>query len=618
MSTVSRSGSFVNSLGVRMIRIPAGSFSMRTPRPMLECPNVIDTDHHRGFEIYGNPYPPRPVEIERDFHLAEFPVTNVAYRRFVDATGHSRPHGEMRSIDRTHEGDIDVWEDDRFNADDQPVVGLIQPDAAAFCEWLSGVEDRTYRLPTVAEWEYACRAGTDTPYYWGDHADVRKCNFQASRIGHPVPVGSYEPNPWGLYDMIGNAAEVTGTLWGSVGRYYIKGGSWCHPWWWLNAWSYMATYSEGGAAQFSATVGFRLCCDADQAPTGPQAPAKLAVAAVPRGQARPLPKLRITARHPVDLGESPINEASLLACRDPADGPAGPRDTWILWNRRTTDGGKTWRDCEILPHMARQLADGSILAIGADGMPTPDAEGRFAFLRSADAWRTVEKCEGQLHLPRPLIWKGKMRVGLHQGLVELPDGTLLMAVYGGLEGDMEHEDYCGGFMIEEGNGKVRSMLLESTDGGRNWRYRATIANYPSFTREGSDEPDIAMLPTGDLFCVMRTGLAGHPMLCAWSGDRGKNWSDAHQVVVGEKVICGVFPRIAMLDNGVVAFLRSRPGTSVVFNPDGRANVWTNEVVLYEDRGAMNALRRIGPEELLAVYVDERTHHVMVRIRVTRE
>ena len=114
---------------------------------------------------------------------------------------------------------------------------------------------------------------------------------------------------------------------------------------------------------------------------------------------------------------------------------------------------------------------------------------------------------------------------------------------------------------------------------------------------------------------MRTGLAGQPALCAWSGDEGRHWSDVHEIVVGDKVICGIFPRIAVLDSGLVAVLRSRPGTSVVFNPDGRGNVWTDELPLYPDRGAMNALRTVGPEELLAVYVDARTHWILVPIHV---
>lgn len=480
-----------------------------------------------------------------------------------------------------------------------------------------------YRLPSVVEWEYACRAGTQTAYYWGEHADPGRCNFQASRIGHTVAVGSYEPNPWGLYDTIGNAAELTGPLWGSVGRYFIKGGSWCHPWWWLDAGSYMATYSEGAESQYSVTVGFRLCCDADQA-SAQKADLDAPTIVATRACATGVPQLKIDLGEVMNLGVVPGNEASLLTCWDPVKGPSADRNVWIAWDRRTEGGGKTWQPCRQMPHTAVQLSDGTIMAIH-EYEGRPDADGAFKMLVSHDAWRSTETTRCQLHLTQAKRGIGViqgltqlgMKIVLMQGLIELPDGTLLLACYAQFKGDMEHEDYCGGFMIEEDFRKARTILLESKDRGANWHLRATIANYPSFAREGCDEPDIVLLPGGGLFCAMRTGLSGYKdprgiydehVLTAWSSSQGHHWSDVQKIQAGDKLLTGITPRIVVLDNGVVGLLRSRPGSSVVFNPDGSGAVWTDEVILVKESsdrpGTMNGLRQIGPDAMLVAFRDQ--------------
>jgi formylglycine-generating enzyme required for sulfatase activity len=90
---------------------------------------------------------------------------------------------------------------------DHPVTGVTYEDARAFCNWLTRKEEKTYRLPTEAEWEYACRAGTTTRYYWGDKPSPTYLNYLDSAINGTVPVGSYPPNAWKLHDMLGNASQ---------------------------------------------------------------------------------------------------------------------------------------------------------------------------------------------------------------------------------------------------------------------------------------------------------------------------------------------------------------------------------------------------------------------------
>jgi formylglycine-generating enzyme required for sulfatase activity len=122
--------------------------------------------------------------------------------------------------------------------DNHPVVNVSWHDADAFCNWLSRKEKKKYRLPTEAEWEYACRAGSDTLFWFGDsendlqgHANVSDASFSAKyppasswvkpwNDGFPftAPVGSFKPNPFGLFDMHGNVQEWCADWYGD--KYY--------------------------------------------------------------------------------------------------------------------------------------------------------------------------------------------------------------------------------------------------------------------------------------------------------------------------------------------------------------------------------------------------------------
>jgi formylglycine-generating enzyme required for sulfatase activity len=100
-----------------------------------------------------------------------------------------------------------------LNTDDFPVDSVSWDDAAKFCAKLSGLPAekgarRVYRLPTEAEWEYACRAGTSTAYSFGNTLSTTQANT-GSAHPRPVRVGSYKPNAWGLHDMHGNLWELT-------------------------------------------------------------------------------------------------------------------------------------------------------------------------------------------------------------------------------------------------------------------------------------------------------------------------------------------------------------------------------------------------------------------------
>lgn len=124
------------------------------------------------------------------FRLAVLPVTNQEYAAFLEATGHEPPR---------------FWEDPRFNAPDQPVVGVSWFDAVAYCAWLSSATGRRFRLPTEAEREKAARGGLERATYpWGNDPGEDGGRFPQDA---PRPVGLSAPNGYGLRDMAYNVHE---------------------------------------------------------------------------------------------------------------------------------------------------------------------------------------------------------------------------------------------------------------------------------------------------------------------------------------------------------------------------------------------------------------------------
>lgn len=126
------------------------------------------------------------------FTIARNAVTRREYARFLFETKHAEPAG---------------WNDPAFSNSDQPVVGVSWFEAISYCEWLSKSQDETYRLPTEAEWEKACRGGlVDAEYAWGNDPPAAIEYFGGVWQG-PKPVGHWRPNGYGLFNLGDNVHE---------------------------------------------------------------------------------------------------------------------------------------------------------------------------------------------------------------------------------------------------------------------------------------------------------------------------------------------------------------------------------------------------------------------------
>jgi formylglycine-generating enzyme required for sulfatase activity len=196
----------INRLGMTLVLIPAGEFLMGAPDADPSAKPIEKPRH--------------PVRISRPFYLGAHEVTVGQFRAFVAATGYvteAESSGEggfvYNSVAKRFEPHPEYnWRNPGLplpQGDDEPVVQMSYNDAMAFCRWLSQTEHRSYRLPTEAEWEYGCRAGSTTRWCMGDDpAELDQFGWIRDQVGCTThPVGGKRPNRFGLYDMHGNVWE---------------------------------------------------------------------------------------------------------------------------------------------------------------------------------------------------------------------------------------------------------------------------------------------------------------------------------------------------------------------------------------------------------------------------
>lgn len=240
-----------------MIAIPAGSF------------NMGGEDNEQGY--YERPQ--HKVNIN-PFFMAKYPITQMQWEAIAS-------RNELKvSRDLIHKP---AFFKERSDSYARPVEQVDWDDAVEFCARISKLTGQKYRLPSEAEWEYACRAGTTTPFHFGETITSELANYDASlRYSEPectypkgthrqqtTPVTKFLPNAFGLCDMHGNVwewcldnrhddyigAPTDGSEWlGSDNSHIIRGGAWCNP----------PQYCRSASRSFSTIshydIGFRVVC----------------------------------------------------------------------------------------------------------------------------------------------------------------------------------------------------------------------------------------------------------------------------------------------------------------------------------------------------------------------
>ncbi len=195
------------SVTFEMVPIPGGKFKMGSP----EMEGGREDNEGPQFDVQVAP-----------FWMGKFEITWAEYRQYMALYGIFKEFDSRGERKVTADNEIDAitaptelydpsytfeyGEDPQF-----PAVTMTQYSARQYTKWMSGITGSFYRLPTETEWEYACRAGTETAYHFGDDPD-RLADYAwyfENSDSKPHKVGEKKPNPWGLYDMHGNVAEWT-------------------------------------------------------------------------------------------------------------------------------------------------------------------------------------------------------------------------------------------------------------------------------------------------------------------------------------------------------------------------------------------------------------------------
>ncbi len=303
------------------VLLPAGEFLMGSDEPAERLAATFPDFGLDRLQAVADEAPVHRVRISKSFYLGQHEVTVGQFARFIQLSGHqpesivdgSGGYGFNPDYDpsRTERHDAFEGRDPKYSwrnpgfpqGDDHPVVNVTWNDAQALAQWLSRREGRNYRLPTEAEWEYACRASTRTRYHGGDTPlsllQIANIFDRDSAINWPkwhdnalaghdgfaftAPVGSFAPNAWGLHDMHGNAWEWVADWYGE--DYYARsprvdprgpasgdvrvrrGGSW-HTW----AFYARASFRNWNTPQTRYTlVGMRLVLEPEGATPLPAA-----------------------------------------------------------------------------------------------------------------------------------------------------------------------------------------------------------------------------------------------------------------------------------------------------------------------------------------------------------
>lgn len=190
-----------------LVVVPSGEFLMGSP------------PHEEGREHDGREGPQHGVLIARPFAIGRFAVTVAEFAAFVEGSGYAMPSA-MLTLEASGwavRGNRPYLKPGFEQLATHPVVGVNWTNAKAYCSWLSELIGKRYRLPTETEWEYACRGGSKTPFWWGDTVSTDQANYRGESVYGSGSIGEYrkqtvsvdkfESNCWGLFQVHGNVWE---------------------------------------------------------------------------------------------------------------------------------------------------------------------------------------------------------------------------------------------------------------------------------------------------------------------------------------------------------------------------------------------------------------------------
>jgi formylglycine-generating enzyme len=277
----------------------------RTFRDCSDCPEMVviapgrflmgsepaETEREGVPELFAGWERPRhPVAMASALAVSKYHVTRGEYARFVHESGHRGAGCYVWTPETIKSDDSKSWRDPGFpQTDRDPVVCVSWYDARAYAAWLSRITGKPYRLPTEAEWEYAARAGTTTAWPWGDNAaaicghangadQAMKELFVDWKVApcrdnyvFTSPAGRFQPNAFGLHDMLGNAWQWTedcfvshyrdapgnaavARAWEDCAQRVLRGGSWNNG----PGYSRAGVRDTGGAVNRDSINGFRV------------------------------------------------------------------------------------------------------------------------------------------------------------------------------------------------------------------------------------------------------------------------------------------------------------------------------------------------------------------------
>ena len=467
---------------------------------------------------------PVPVMVDLpSFRMGATEITNAQYEAFDPA------HKALRG----YEG--------FSSADDEAVVMVSWADATAYCEWLSRRTGRSFRLPTEAEWEYACRAGTTTTYNTGDTFPESQWKVQKNtrfKESVSLQVAQFEPNAWGLYDMHGNVEEWCQDL--VDGQYRaVRGGSHNTPV------EFLATdYRCASIPQDrSVLLGFRVV-EGAPLPEEPASDTETRVLVSVSGTsvsgapffADPIPYVIA----PVD-GITPFYShnhqpavtwlpgGGLLAIWFSTDAEAG-REMVVL---QSTFDGEDWTPATLFCKVPGRNMTGSALL-------TLDGGDILHFQGVGDAGEWKDLALAMRRLPADGVWsplryiepEHRVRHQVIAGPVVTRDGRILLCCDAGPDGE------------------AGSALHVSKDGGKTWEDTGSLIK--------GIHAGIVELKNGQLMAFGRGNAMDGKMPCSISADGGYTWTYS----------ATEFPPIGSGQRLVLKRLQEGPLMLCSFGPDG--------------------------------------------------